>query len=110
MVDSAFFDDGTDDTEDRSYNYARVLCHYGSLILEIQDALREGDGERMIRYWKIALPHFQAFNHTKYSIQALRLQFQTSVVLSPNLAHQVKWSTQEEDKARIFLVISIMSI
>ena len=91
VVDSAFFDDGTDDTEDRRYNYARVLCHYGSLILEIQDAWREGDGERMIRCWKLALPHFQAFNHTKYSIQALRLQFQTSVVLSPNLAHQVKW-------------------
>ena len=33
VVDSAFFDYGTDDTEDQSYNYARVLCHYGSLIL-----------------------------------------------------------------------------
>ena len=43
VVDSAFFDYGTDDTEDQSYNYARVLCHYGSLILEIQDAWREGE-------------------------------------------------------------------
>ena len=48
-VESAFFDYGTDDTEYRSYNYARVLCHYGSLIMEIQDAWREGDREIMIR-------------------------------------------------------------
>ena len=59
--------------------------------MEIQDVCREGDGERMIRCWKLSLPHFQASNYTKYTLQALCLQFQTSVVLSPNLAHQLKW-------------------
>lgn len=31
LVDSAFFGCGTPDTDDKVYNYARVLCHYGSL-------------------------------------------------------------------------------
>ena len=91
IVESSFFDCSPDDTDDKVYNYARVLCHYGSLIMELQDAWREGDGERVMRCWKMALPHFQAANRTKYSLEALRIQFQVNVVLSPNLAHQVKW-------------------
>lgn len=91
MVDSAFYGCGTLDTDDNVYNYARVLCHYGSLCLEFRDAWAEGDGERVIRCWKLFLPHFKATGRTKYSLEALRLQFQTSAILSPNLAHQVKW-------------------
>ena len=90
IVESSFFDCSPDDTDDKVYN-ARVLCHYGSLIMELQDAWREGDGERVMRCWKMALPHFQAANRTKYSLEALPIQFQVNVVLSPNLAHQVKW-------------------
>lgn len=39
--------------------------------------------------WKLALPHFQASNRTKYSLEVLRL---ANAVLSPNLTHQVKWN------------------
>ena len=35
--------------------------------------------------------HYQAARRMKYSLEALRLQFQVNAVLSPNLAHQVKW-------------------
>ena len=79
------------DTNDRVYNYARVLCHYGSLILEFRDAVSEGDGERVYRCWRVMLPHFLASRRTKYSLEALRLQFQVKALLPPHLAHQVLW-------------------
>ena len=51
----------------------------------------EGDGERVFRCWRLMLPHFKAAGRTKYSLEALRLQFQVKAILSPQLAHQVLW-------------------
>lgn len=79
------------DTNDRVYNYARVLCHYGALILEFRDAVSEADGERVYRCWRVMLPHFLASRRTKYSLEALHLQFQVKALLPPALAHQVLW-------------------
>ena len=54
LVDSAFLVPGeTVDSGDTRYNYARVLCHYGSLIMEFRDAWAEGDGERELRCWRL---------------------------------------------------------
>ena len=96
LVDSAFLSDaeGNDEmvTNDTVYNYARVLCHYGSLVMEFRDAWAEGDGDRVLCCWKLLMPHFRASGSRKYALEALRLQFQTNAVLSPNLAHQVKWN------------------
>lgn len=91
LVENAFFpSQATNNTADRVYNYARVLCHYGSLVAEFRDGWAEGDGERMMRCWRLFLPHFKASGCSKYALEALRIQFQLQV-LSPNLAHQVKW-------------------
>lgn len=72
------------------HDYATVFCHYASLALEFTDSWKEGDGERIIRCWKIFLLHFRASNCTKYAWEALRLQFQL-IMLSPNLSHMLKW-------------------
>ena len=79
-------------SSDMIYNYTCTLCHYGSLMVEFKDAWAEGDGDRIFRCWQLFLPHFRASKHTKYSLEAFRLQLQVKVVLSPNLAHQVKWN------------------
>lgn len=96
LVDSAFHADNQSQTLDTSsdmvYNYTRTLCHYGSLMIEFRDAWAEGDGERILRCWRLFLPHFRASGRTKYCLEALRLQLQVNVVLSPNLAHQVRWN------------------
>ena len=93
LVDSSFVTPGeTDDTGDTCYNYARVLCHYGSLVMEFRDAWAEGDGQRVVRCWKLFLPHFQVAGRTKYSLAAFNLQLQTNATLSPNAAHQVMWN------------------
>ena len=77
--------------DDKVYNYARVLCHYSAMITEFRDAWAEGDGERVFRCWRLMLPHFKSSGCTKYSLEALRLQFQVKSLLSPQLAHQVLW-------------------
>ena len=77
--------------DDKVYNYARVLCHYSALIAEFKDACAEGDGERVYRCWCIMLPLFKSSGRTKYSLEALRLQFQVKCMLSPQLAHQLLW-------------------
>ena len=86
-----FFSDIVE-TDDHVYNYARVMCHYGALILDFQDACNEGDGERVFRCWRLLLPHFKAAGRSKYSLEALRLQVQVKSLLSPHLAHQVLWN------------------
>lgn len=40
---------------DHKYNYTRSLCHYASLALEFHDAWHEGDGNRIIRCWRVFL-------------------------------------------------------
>ena len=92
LVDSAFLAPGEMvDSGDTCYNYARVMCHFGSLVMEFRDAWAEGDGERVIRCWRLFLPHFQVAGHTKYSLAAFNVQLQTKATLSPNAAHQVMW-------------------
>lgn len=91
LVESAYLEnDQNENTDDKVYNYTRVLCHYGALVAEIRDAWAEGDGERIVRCWRLFMPHFKAAGCTKYALEALRLQIQLET-LSPNLAHQVKW-------------------
>ena len=75
---------------DGKNNYARTLCHFASLALEFTDAWAEGDGPRILRCWRVFLPHFSAFGRTKYALEALRLQFQLAM-LPPHLVQQLTW-------------------
>ena len=78
------------ESEDGVYGYARVLCHFAALVSEFTDAWSEGDGERVLRCWKIFMLHFHAERRTKYALEALRLQLQLAT-LSPDLVHQLTW-------------------
>ena len=99
IVSGAYFN-STEESTDGVYNYARVLCHYGALIMEFRDAWAEGDGNRVVRCWRLFLPHFVANHHTKYALQALRLQFQVSSYLSPQLSHHIVWDRFINTKGR----------
>ena len=99
LIEQAYTGDDIEDLGDHMYNYARVLCHFGALVLEFTDAWAEGDGERIYRCWRLFLPHFKTTNHTKYSLEALRLQYQGKCTLSPQLAHQILWDRFVNPKA-----------
>ena len=49
ILTAAFTDEAIPDSKDGIYNYARVLCHYGLLVMEFLDGWAEGDGDRLYR-------------------------------------------------------------
>lgn len=49
VEDSTLFD--TPETDNHVYNYARILCHYGELIVEFGDAIEQGNGYCAYRCW-----------------------------------------------------------
>ncbi|KAL5497222.1 hypothetical protein EMCRGX_G013654 [Ephydatia muelleri] len=55
-----------------------------ALVHLFTDACKGGDGERVIRCWKLCMLHFLQ----RYALEALRLQFQFAT-LQPNLVHQL---------------------
>ena len=78
-------------TKDDAYDYAKTFCHFASLALEFKNGWEEGDGDRVIRCWKLFLLHFRADStRSKYAWEALRLQFQL-VHLPSSLSHQLRW-------------------
>ena len=69
VIPEAFLNDSVADTAVRSY--ARVLCHFAALVHIFTDACKEGDGERVIRCWKLCM--LTSMQKT-YALEALRLQ------------------------------------
>ena len=45
LIEGCLTNETVADIDDGVYNYARTLCHYGSLVMEFRDAWQEGDGE-----------------------------------------------------------------
>ena len=60
--------------------------------MEFRDAIREGDGLRILRCWRFFLPIFKATNRTNYSIEAFTLLSQYHFLFSERLKHQLIWS------------------
>ena len=55
------------------------------------DAIREGDSDRILLYWKFLLPVFKEENHHNYAKEAFNLVLQ-SQILSPRKLSELKWS------------------
>ena len=58
---------------DGVFNYASAVLNDGLLLLEYKDAIREGDGERILRCWKLMLLYFKYANHFNYQKEAFLL-------------------------------------
>ena len=55
---------------DGVYNYASAVLNDGLLLLEFKDAIREGDGRRIIRVWKVLMLYFHYARHKNYKHEA----------------------------------------
>jgi len=64
------------------YNYTLDLMGVGMMWLGFHDAIREGDEERIIRYWKFLMVVFRKDHHYNYANEGLKLIMQ-SLILSP---------------------------
>ena len=72
--------------------YACEVISLGLLLIEFTDAIREGDGTRILRCWRYFLLLFKASDRTNYSIEAFTLLAQHKYLFSPRMAMQLQWS------------------
>ena len=72
--------------------YARETLTLGLLLMELNDAVREGDGHRIIRCWRFFLLLFKASNRKNYSIEAFTLLCQFHFIFSERMKQQLVWS------------------
>jgi len=81
-----------DTNHDGVHAYACNLLSSGLLYMEFVDAIREGDGNRIIRCWRYFLLHFKIEHRTNYSIEAFTLLAQHHFLFSPRMAMQLTWN------------------
>ena len=79
------------DTDDMAYNYATDLLTLCLIWHGYHDAIKEGDGNRILLYWKFLLPIFQQEGRFNYAKEAFMLIAQTEY-LSERKATELKWS------------------
>ena len=76
---------------DSRFNYATDVLTMCLLWHGFHDAVKEGDGDRIIMYWRVLLPVFQQKGHYNYAKEALMLLAQTHF-LSKRKVMELKWS------------------
>ena len=70
----------------------------GTIVFNFGDAVKEGDGERILRCWKFMMLIFRAYKHSKYAFAALQLFFYSTCLLSERLSHLLKWNRTVNNK------------
>lgn len=76
---------------DKAYLYAKRLLSLGCFYLEYSDAIREGDGGRVLRCWRYLLPMFVSSRRKNYALESLNL-LQHDFTLPPRQAAELIWS------------------
>ena len=72
--------------------YSVQLLRMCCLYMEFADAIREGDGGRVLRCWKYMLPIFLASGNKNYACEAANFLLQHTYLLSPWQSAQLLWS------------------
>ena len=67
---------------DSIYNYHNARLQIGMLFMDIVDAIKEGDGYRLVNCYKFVLLFAYKFKHTKYAYALLLFFVLTCAVLS----------------------------
>ena len=78
--------------EDGVYTYASAVLNDRLLLLECKDAIREGDGLRILCCWKALLLHFHSANHYIYAKETVRMIATVNVLATRQVAAQITWS------------------
>ena len=79
-------------TEDGVHMYALEVFTLGMLWHSFHDAIKEGDGERVLCYWKFLMVVFHEANRRNYAKEAVNLLLQQQFLFSDRKAAQLKWS------------------
>ena len=76
-------------SNDKVYLYRKEMLNLGILWFAFNDAIKDGDGDRVLRYWKLLLVVFKAKRHTNYAKEAIILLSQYHCRLSEHKAAQL---------------------
>lgn len=77
---------------DHIKQHTEARLSFGLFLLDMQDSVREGDGERLLRLYTLALLFYKAYGHHQYAYSTFLLTVQVNATLSPSLAHSLKWN------------------
>jgi hypothetical protein len=78
--------------EDYVYNYHRGKLAYGLILFEFNDAVKEGDGDRLFDVYKMALLLYKVGGHYKYAYVVMLYLVKVMAVLPAFSAHHMKWN------------------
>lgn len=86
--------DQNSDPKDDVFDYHCGFMNMALLLRNFRDAIKEGDGNRIINCIKMFLLHFKqdGSGSTKYALEALYHLFQVLALLSPREAERLKWN------------------
>lgn len=85
-------DDDQDPEDDDVHCYVTELLTLSLLWHGFHDAIKEGDGERILRYWKFLLVIFKSSNKYNYAKESVNLLLQYYYILSERQREQLIWS------------------
>lgn len=78
---------------DDMYNYQCSFLEYAMIIMNFFDAIKEGDGKRVIRCWKFQLPYLKNDSGSpKYALESLNIFLQIHGLLSAQDSHSLIWN------------------
>lgn len=77
---------------DGVFTYASEVLSLGLIWHGFHDAIREGDGDRILRYWKFLLVLFKRTKHRNYAKEAVNLLVQYHYTMSERKRAQLLWS------------------
>ena len=75
--------------EDYKLNYHKGKIRFGLLLADINDAIREGDGTRLLNLYKKALLLYKCHGHTKYAYTTLLFLTKVKAILPADKAESL---------------------
>ena len=89
-----------DERPDYLFNYHSAKLTFGLILADINDAIREGDGDRLLQLYKMALRIYYSHGRTKYQYTTLLLLVKTETLLSKLQTSRLTWNRFCNTKGR----------
>ena len=78
--------------EDYKFSYHSAKLTFGAVMLEFNDAIKEGDGGRLFELYKLAMLWYKTHGHYKYAYAVLLYLVKCIAILPPSQALRLKWN------------------
>lgn len=79
-------------SQDHIKQHSEARLGFSFFLLNMMDAVKEGDGERLMRLYKVALLFYKAYGHSQYAYSTLLLTLPLNATLSRRMAHSLRWN------------------